>query len=227
MIEIIQQKDFSLGSIEIIKELSEKEFAKILVISDSHGNKINFLSILRNFGKSCDALCFCGDGITDLCVALENSHIQPFLPNVIFFVKGNGDNSTATILTRERKIIFVPTDKEAVVCGKRLFLTHGHKYNVYIGTNELKKLAAEKKADVVFYGHTHVANAMTKSKILLLNPGSCSLPRGNVPQTFAIVEIKKNEEKIGYQYFRLNWDANEEIIFIPYEPPKGEINLFW
>ena len=227
MIEIKQQKDFSLGSFDKIKELAEKDFAKILVISDSHGNKVNFFSILQNFGKICDALCFCGDGITDLCSAIETSYVLHFLPPVIFFVKGNGDNSTATILARERHLIFVPTDKEAVVCGKKIFMTHGHKYNVYIGTSELKKISSEKKADAVFYGHTHIANAQTKSRTLLLNPGSCSLPRGNVPQTFAIVEIKKNEEKISYQYFRLNWDSSEEIIFIPYEPPKGEINLFW
>ncbi|MBQ3671300.1 MAG: metallophosphoesterase family protein [Treponema sp.] len=227
MVEIVQQKDFSFGSAERVHALESADSAQVLVISDSHGNKNTFFSILHQFGPTCDALCFCGDGVTDVCSALENSHIQPFLPPVIFFVKGNGDNSTATVLTQNRLVIFVPTDKEAVICGKKILLTHGHKYNVYIGTNELKRFASGKKAAAAFYGHTHVANAQIKNKVLLLNPGSCSLPRGNVPQTFAIVNINKNDEKIDYQYFRLGWSATEEITFTPYEPPKGEVNLFW
>lgn len=227
MIEIIQQKDFAIGSLDSIKMLAEKDSARILVISDSHGSKNIVQQIISRFGSECDGMCFCGDGNPDLCSIIETNHKSELLPPVIFFVQGNGDNSTSTILTNQRLPISVPAEVEFTVCGKKIFMTHGHRYNVYMGTNELKKTAQEKEAQIAFYGHTHVANAQIKNKILLLNPGSCSLPRGGLPHTFAIVELKKNEEKINYNYFELKWDANGEIEFIPFTPPKGEINLFW
>ena len=227
MMRIVQQPDFSLGEAECVQSLAVRDSASILVISDSHGNRNAFFNILRHFGGACDALCFCGDGISDVCAALENDHVRSIFPPVLFFAKGNGDNSTATIVAQERLSVSVPTDAICGVCGKSILLTHGHKYNVYAGTNELRRCAAENGVSAVFYGHTHVANAQQKSAILLLNPGSCSLPRGNIPQTFAIATFKRDSEKIGCRYFRLVWSANGEIAFTPYKPPKGEVNLFW
>ena len=226
MIELIQNEDFSFGSPELVKRLAEKESARILVISDSHGSKNNIQDILLAFGKDCDALCFCGDGIPDLCWVIERCYRMDFVPPILFFVQGNGDNSTGMILAERRLSLFVPVETEFFVCGKKFYMTHGHRYNVYFGTKDIKKVAAEKNAHAVFYGHTHVANAQDK-KILLLNPGSCALPRGGLPHTFAMVDVKKNAEKLKYKYFEIKWNADGEINFEPYTPPKGEIKLFW
>ena len=71
MIELTQQPDLAIGSKTAIEEFSKKECAKLLVLSDSHGNPQILQSIITSFGPICDAMCFCGDGIFDLVYALE------------------------------------------------------------------------------------------------------------------------------------------------------------
>ena len=75
-----------------LEKFSKNENAKILVISDSHGAKETFLSIVQTFGSKADALIFAGDGIFDLLFVIEKAknHFSTasWLPPVIAFVKG-------------------------------------------------------------------------------------------------------------------------------------------
>jgi len=232
-----QLSNYMISDIESVKALALKDVAKLLVISDSHGSKNIITNIIENFGKDVDALCFCGDGMPDLLGMIEDSmritYFEDKIPKVIIFVQGNGDNSNYSLLTKERLPIKVPQQLDFVAAGKKILITHGHRYNVYIGTKDLKNEAENINATIAFYGHTHIANAQkktnskTKSKMTILNPGSCSLPRGGLPHTFALVTLTKNVEKIDYNYFELKWDSNGEIAYAPYTPPTGEINLFW
>ena len=50
---------------EKTKNLANKESAKILVISDSHGQTRNLRSVLEAQKNTCDALVFTGDGISE------------------------------------------------------------------------------------------------------------------------------------------------------------------
>lgn len=222
---------------ESVKNLEQKDFARILLISDSHGSKSVVSLIAGKFGRSCDALCFCGDGMEDILSIVEDFSMTPGLdakiPKVLAFVQGNGDNANYTLVTDARIPISVPPQIEISAAGKKILMTHGHRYNVYTGTKELVAEAERIEADAVFYGHTHIANAQvktnirTKKKIAILNPGSCSVPRGGLPHTFAIVEIEKKSEKISYEYFEIKWGSNGDVEFIPFAPPAKEINLFW
>mgnify|MGYP002711005321 FL=1 len=80
-----------------LEKFSKNENAKILVVSDSHGAKETFLSIVQTFGSKADALIFAGDGIFDLLFVIEKAknHFSTasWLPPVIAFVKGNNDPS--------------------------------------------------------------------------------------------------------------------------------------
>jgi len=65
--------------------------------------------------------------------------------------------------------------------GRRIFATHGHIFN----EERLPPLA---EGDVFIQGHTHIPVADCRNGIFMLNPGSISLPKGNYPQTYGIVD---------------------------------------
>lgn len=238
MIEFLQQPNLAIGSEAALTELSKKESVKVLVLSDSHGNPHIMQSIIASFGPLCDVMCFCGDGIFDLVEILEIGFADPDfckkIPPVIYFVKGNGDNSTSTIFTDKRIPITVPEYQEFALAGKKVFLTHGHRYGVYYGTENLRNEAIERGCNIVCYGHTHVPNAMrthftkdgNKEFLGILNPGSCAQARGGMPNTFATIDINSEEDKNICQYFRITWDRYGEPIFAKMPTPRGEIKVF-
>ena len=238
MIEIVQQENLAIGSKTAVEALENIELAKALVISDSHGNSLIMQSIIANFGSECDLLCFCGDGLLDLIETLElgffDKEFGEKIPPVVYFVRGNGDNSTSTIFTDKRVPITVPEFQEISLAGKKLFLTHGHRYNVYYGNKDLREEAIKRGMDLAWYGHTHVPNSMRshvtrdgRNDFLgILNPGSCAQARGGMPNTFAIVDVHREEEKNVCHYYRITMDKNGEPIFTPMPTPRGEIKLF-
>ena len=56
--------------------------------------------------------------------------------------------------------------------GRLIFLTHGHLF----GPDRLPPL---QKGDIVLSGHTHVPGLWEKDGLMLMNPGSVSLPKQN------------------------------------------------
>ena len=70
MIEISQHAQNIIGSREAIAALENKDHARLLVLSDSHGRYGILESIIRRFGGECDALIFCGDGVSDIAQLL-------------------------------------------------------------------------------------------------------------------------------------------------------------
>lgn len=65
--------------------------------------------------------------------------------------------------------------------NRRIFLTHGHTYNE-------KNLPNLSENDVLVHGHTHIPVAKKQNNIYILNPGSISLPRDNIPNSYAILQ---------------------------------------
>ena len=238
MVEITQQENFAIGSKEAVLSLEKKELAKALVISDSHSNSRVLQAIVSEFGSDCDVLCFCGDGLLDLIETIElgfyDSEFGKHIPPVICLVRGNGDNSTTTIFTDKRTCITVPEFLEISIAGKKLFLTHGHRYNVYYGTKDLRSELIRRGMDLVFYGHTHVANSMRshvtrdgRNDFLgILNPGSCAQARGGMPNTFAIVSVHRDENKNICQFYKIIQNRFGDYKFDSMPTPRGEIKLF-
>lgn len=238
MIELVQQKNLAIGSAKAVSALAKKELVKALVISDSHGNSRVIQAIISQFGEECDVLCFCGDGLLDLVENLENGFFDKEfgakIPPVVYFVRGNGDTSTTTIFTDNRIPITVPEFQEIEIAGKKLFLTHGHRYNVYYGFKDLRTETINRGMDLVWYGHTHVPNSQRshvtrdgRNDFLgILNPGSCAQARGGMPNTFAIVDVHRDEEKNVCHYYRIIHNKFDEYNFEPMPTPRGEIRLF-
>lgn len=232
MLDFVQQEDFALGSAQKIKELSQSPSAKILLVSDSHGRPWIFKSILYQFGEKADALFFCGDGMADLVSVLEEAvfdeELAKFLPDVLYFVQGNGDSSTMQLLAKQRILLNIPREISAVVAGKKIFMTHGHSYDVYFGTRNLAAAGKEKDADLIFYGHTHLASIQKKKilekEMIVLNPGSCSFPRGGMPNSCALATISRG--KIKADFFAISFDDDENLIFKPFCAPSHEMRFF-
>ena len=143
---------------------------RIGVISDSHGDIFAVKRAVAQMG-SVDILIHLGDHYKDAEIILKE------LKRDIIYVKGNCDFSHT-----------VECDKIINIEGKKLMLTHGHRYNVKSNYLNLYYKALEEEVNVVLFGHTHYAEIFEKDNILFVNPGSLSRPRGPA-QTYAILTI--------------------------------------
>ena len=184
-----------------LQNLAEKDRARILVVSDSHGKYDSLENIVLRYGKDCDALVHCGDGNTDLTTLIKKSvkdeKIDEALPPVIAFVRGNCDEPYYNLGSlAPKKTIFKrpecinPQSQLLTVNGIQILIAHGHSYGVSFERMGLEAKILGCKA--VLYGHTHVSSDNTLNDIRFINPGSCSFPRDNHNASFAILTIGSN-----------------------------------
>ncbi|MBZ9636724.1 metallophosphoesterase [Clostridium sp. FP1] len=155
---------------------------RIGVISDTHRNA-SCIEQLAGKIKALDVIIHLGDNVDDILI------IEKYFKGRIINVKGNCDFSTST-----------PDDRVEDICGKRIFLTHGHRYNVKEGLLKLRYKALETGANIVLYGHTHIGKIDFEEGIWYINPGSASEPRDAAP-SFAIIDIQG--ESIGSNLVRI------------------------
>lgn len=150
---------------------------KILVISDTHGD-INKAEEAIKSNPDINLIIHLGDYFRD---AQKLSGMFPNIP--IEYIYGNSDFM----------IEDVPAEKLLEICGKRIFMTHGHRYSVKWDYDKLFRKAEETKADVLLFGHTHVPELIEKGRYSVLNPGSTSDPRDDSNESYAIIEIDENK----------------------------------
>ena len=130
---------------------------KIMIVSDTHGRNSYLIRALEE-AESVDWLLFAGDGESDL-IQLE----KRFTRLKIRAVAGNCDSFPVS-----------PWELLLEFSGKRLFLTHGHRYGVKRDLLRLILKGRELGADLIVFGHTHLPVITQESGMLLLNPGSLS-----------------------------------------------------
>lgn len=146
---------------------------KILVISDTHGDTNRAEEAIRS-NKEIGLIIHLGDYFRD---AQKLSSLFPSIP--MEYIYGNSDFM----------IDDVPAEKVLDVCGKKIFITHGHRYSVKWDYDKLFKKAEELHADMLLFGHTHVPDIIAKDSYYVLNPGSTSDPREASDESYAIIEI--------------------------------------
>lgn len=134
---------------------------KCLCFSDSHGNSYNIRRAL-NMHPDAEVVFFLGDGLSDL---------EPFIydqKRAYLAVRGNCD-STALLGD-----VTVKKTDEINLLGHRIVFTHGDLYGVKYGLDGVIKLAGERRADAVLFGHTHtpLEKYVSEGGIYLFNPGS-------------------------------------------------------
>jgi hypothetical protein len=145
---------------------------KVLVLSDTHGNFTPALQA-HSLSEPVDSIIHLGDGIEDANLLRSLMHLD------VITVSGNCDHDS----TVPREIVWECE-------GKRILLVHGDAYGVKGGLERLKQRAAEVRADIVLFGHSHRATCITTSGILFLNPGT--LMQTSASKTFATLEISED-----------------------------------
>lgn len=125
------------------------------ILSDSHGDTGRLSNILMRMEADgpVDALLFLGDGYNDLHAL--NVELPP-----VYQVSGNCDRGVShPVLIAE-------------LGGRRIFMTHGHLYEVKTRRDILAAAAKQQDAFIALYGHTHQPRISEYNGILLVNPGA-------------------------------------------------------
>lgn len=145
---------------------------KLVVFSDAHGNKELIKRVLE-FNPDADYVISLGDS------ELPHNFLQDL---DIIAIKGN--------YPRDGGFVF---ESVLEVEGKKIFLTHGHKYGV---TKDMKKLldkGMRDEYDLVLYGHTHIPKFDNVAGVYYMNPGSLYSPRTTLPPSYLILYVTKDE----------------------------------
>lgn len=218
MIEISQHQQNIIGSRTAIEALADKDHARLLVISDSHGRYSTLEGIVRGYGAKCDALIFCGDGVGDIAQLLYKQKIDKKLaecvPAVIAAVHGNCDPSSYPL---DRGSLYFSEMIELKVNGRGILITHGHNQGVDYGVETLGLEMQVSECNTAFYGHTHVAHEENFRSFKMVNPGSCARPRGGQPAGFAIATVEKNFVDVAFIKMEMGSDGVTEYkLWNPY-----------
>jgi hypothetical protein len=145
---------------------------KILILSDSHGLTEEIISIKER--HQLKHMIHCGDSELDFS-AEELADFNK--------VGGNCDFDPK-----------YPNEETISIEGTRFFIVHGHLHRVKTGLLPLSYRAKEEKADVICFGHTHIAGAEKLGDQLFINPGSIRMPRNRREKTYAILEWEHENE---------------------------------
>lgn len=151
---------------------------KILITSDTHGYYNRISDLIIDHGDF-DLMIHAGDGVEDC----KNIHVETGIN--YYVVKGNNDYFSNESYN---KIIELDSHK--------IFLTHGHKENVDLSLNGLIEKAINSSCDIAIFGHIHRYVEIKSQGLLILNPGSPSLPRDGEPSAIIMnigegIEIEK------------------------------------
>ena len=117
----------------------------------------------------------CGDYISDARL------LEKFYPQVeMYGVYGNCDvgfgGAYSEVVTLE---------------GVSIYMSHGHRYGVKWGEyDEVAIDAIAHEATVAICGHSHQAYLEKKQGVLIMNPGSLTLPRDSKYPSYGILELK-------------------------------------
>lgn len=128
---------------------------RILIISDSHGDGRALTDVLLRH-PDITTVIHLGDGLREAEDAVEQ-----FPDHTFYLVHGNCDYGG-----------IVPDARFEIIGGKKVFFTHGHRYQVKFGLYPYTCAAGERGADVALFGHTHIPFEDYVDGLYLFNPGS-------------------------------------------------------
>lgn len=131
---------------------------RIAVISDTHRSG-KYINLAKKLIKDADILIHLGDNIDDV-EPLSNG-----FKGKVYAVAGNCDFSSK-----------YPKEGTIEVNGVKIFYTHGDLYGVKSTMTNIYYRGREVGADIVLFGHTHQQGIERTEELILMNPGSISLP---------------------------------------------------
>lgn len=160
---------------------------KLLIGSDIHGSALYCRKLLDAYEKeAAQRMILLGDILyhgprNDLPAEYAPKEVIRMLnerKQEIYAVRGNCEAEVDQMVLE----FPVMADYMLLFAGDHaVYATHGHVYNE-------EQLPPMKPGDALLHGHTHVLRAEKKGDILILNPGSVSLPKEGNPPTYAVLE---------------------------------------
>lgn len=148
---------------------------KVLIVSDSHGLTKELIELKKKYQTEVEAMIHCGDSELDA----DDEAMADYIA-----VRGNCDFDSSF-----QNDQLVSIKNKGIGEGIAFYVTHGHLYNVKMSLMNLRYRAEEVGANVVCFGHSHIAGAELIDNILFINPGSIRLPRLRKEKTYAILEV--------------------------------------
>ncbi len=131
----------------------------LLIVSDSHGLVDELLSLIYKYPNH--TVLHLGDYCINEKILNDNN---------IIYVRGNCDFSRAQL------------ERLELIDDKKIFMTHGHKYDVKYNDMRIYYKALEAQCDYCLFGHTHIPYKELKDNIWFINPGSFK------SGTYAVIE---------------------------------------
>ena len=143
---------------------------RIAVFADSHNMFSRLTLAIEKLGKV-DMLFHLGD------FAIDAERIAAELGDVPYFsVKGNNDTGSV-----------YPRMRIELVDDAWIMLVHGDAYhNLY----QMINTARDNHCGALLFGHTHEPLLQADGEILIVNPGSISLPRRGSKPSCALLEVE-------------------------------------
>ena len=148
------------------------QMPSVLILSDSHGLTRELKDIKER--HQLQYMIHCGDSELDY-----RAHEMDDLVKIA----GNCDFDP-----------HYPDEETIKINGITFFITHGHLYNVKTNLMKLAYRSVELNAQVVCFGHTHIAMAEQYNELLFINPGSIRLPKIRPEKTYVIMEWESTED---------------------------------
>lgn len=202
---------------------------RALILSDIHGSAIAARQALSFFEKfNCDRIFLLGDTLYHgPRNPLPAGHgpmgvVEALAPykECITAVRGNCDADVDLMMLdmpiEEEFAVVKDTPENGKTASKAFFLSHGHIFMPEcfpadalhtLAPNDLELNST--KIDAYLYGHTHIWTLEKNFKgILLVNPGSTSLPKGGNPPTFGLYESATSSSPAKFSIRRLD-DGSE------------------
>lgn len=175
---------------------------KVLVVSDIHGSSYYAEKIKEIVEReNPEQIILLGDlyyhgprnELSQEYAPMKVAEVLNSLKDKLLVVKGNCDAEVDEMISDFKFEDYLLLD----VNGKKIYFTHGHKYNI-------EKIPYE-DFDILIYGHIHQGFIQEKEGYLFANPGSISLPKCGTEHSYLILEedkfiLKDVEGKILQEY---------------------------
>src|SRR5699024_1678268 len=160
----------------------------VLIVSDSHGSTEELETI--NKRHKTERKIHCGD-----------SELEMDAPALEGFIKVTGNCDVDARF---------PEEQVSTIDRLTFFIAHGHLHQVKSNPLAIAYRAEEQHAQVICFGHTHIAGAEKIGNQLLINPGSILLPRTRPEKTYAIMEWETLDE-IEVHFYTVDGELVEDL----------------
>lgn len=162
---------------------------KVLIVSDSHG-LTEQLNVIKE-RHQVDYMLHCGDSELDM----DDPAMADFLK-----VRGNCDFD-----------VRYPLEQTFSADGIVFFMAHGHLLDVKMDLTKISYRGEELKANVICFGHTHVAGVQKMGDQVLINPGSIRLPKGRLEKTYALLQWENIEDGAEVAFYTVDGERLDEL----------------